>query len=95
MEFNEGYLFENGIVISKEMNYKTCLMFGEHTISAGDLVCVWTTERATIVATMYAIERDYILVQLGKDSTMHIMRSDIKNILKKIDGKWVPMREVK
>lgn len=95
MEFNHGYMFENGIVIPKEMNYKTCLIFGEHTISSEDQICIWTTGGATIVGTIYRIERDYILVQIGKDRTMDIMRSDIKNILKKIDGKWVSMREVK
>lgn len=95
MKFNEGYLFENGIVISKEMNYKTCLVFGEHTISSGDLVCVWTTEGATIVGTVYCIDRDCIRVRLSKDDTLSINKSYIKGIAKKIDGKWVSMREEK
>lgn len=95
MKFTEGYLFENGIVISKEMNYKTCLMFGEHIISSEDQICIWTTGGATIVGTVYCIERECILVRFGKADTMSVNRSYIKGMAKKIDGKWVSMMEVK
>ena len=94
MEFNKGYLFENGIVISKEMNYKTCLIFGEHTISAGDRVCLWTTGDAVIVGEFYKIDGSYVLVKISRDSTVSVSRYEIKGMAKKIDGKWVIM-EVK
>lgn len=95
MKFNLGYLFENGIIIPKEMNYQTCLIFGEYAISSEDQICIWTTGGATIVGTVYCIERDCIRVQLSKENTVHINRADIKGIAKKIDGKWVSMMEVK
>lgn len=94
MKFNEGYLFENGIVVPKEMNYKTCLIFGEHTISSGDQVCLWTIKDATIVGKLYKIDEYCILVEISRDSAVRVNTYDIKEIAKKIDGKWVIM-EVK
>ena len=95
MNFNEGYLFENGIVSSKEMNYKTCLIFGKHTISSGDRVCLWTTGDAVIVGEFYKVDGGFVLIKISSGSTVRVDRYEIRGMAKKIDGKWVSMREVK
>lgn len=95
MNVKLGIMFENGVIVPQEMESKACLMFGKHTVTSGDQVCIWSVEGATIVGEIWdVIGRKSVAIRISNQNVLRISYFDIKEIAKKIDGEWVIM-EVK
>lgn len=97
MKVKRGVIYNNIEVFHKNSEVCDCLIFENGFVISGDNVAVWYDSETMITGQVCGIAVGGCAVAFRTTERMNIWINldDIKGCAKKIDGKWVSMREVK
>lgn len=97
MKVKRGVIYGSPDVFKKDIGARDCLIFENGVVATGDTVALWYANDTMIIGKVCGIGVGCCSVAFGTEPKMNIwiVLDYIKGCAKKIDGKWVSMREVK